>query len=154
MKIALGADHGGYEAKEKLKKFLREELSHDVTDIGTYSTDRCDYTDYALLVAQAVSSGRCDVGIMIDAVGTGSSMMCNKVPGVRAAVANEIYSARNSRWHNGANVLCLGSLVIGEGVMQEVAKVWLSTELSGERNIRRVGKITEFENRLNEFRGR
>lgn len=152
MRIAIGCDHGGYLLKEVMKKYLKDELKHEFVDFGTYSEDRCDYTDFAFLVAEAVSNKRCDFGIMIDAVGTGSSMMANKVPGVRAAVANEIYTAKNSRGHNDANVLCLGSLIIGEGVAKEIVKVWLSTSFEGERNIKRVNKIIEFERRLNECR--
>ena len=94
MKIAIGADHGGYEMKERMKKYITEELGHECVDVGTFSTKRCDYPDYAFMVAEAVSSKKCDYGIMIDAVGIGSSIMANKVPGVRAAVANEIYSAQ------------------------------------------------------------
>lgn len=154
MRIAIGSDHGGYALKEVLKKYLKDELQHEYLDMGTFSQDRCDYTDFALLVAEAVCNKRCDFGIMIDAVGTGSSIMANKVPGVRAAVANEIYTVRNSRWHNDANVLCLGSLIIGEGVAKEIVKIFLSTKFEGERNIRRVNKIIEFERRLNEFRGK
>jgi len=154
MKIAIGSDHGGYALKEVLKKYLKDELQHEYLDLGTFSEERCDYTDFALLVAEAVCNKRCDFGIIIDAAGIGSSIMANKVPGVRAAVANEIYTARNSRGHNDANVLCLGSFIIGEGVAKEIVKVWLSTKFEGERNIKRVNKIIEFERRLNEFRGK
>lgn len=154
VRIAIGSDHGGYALKELLKKFLKDELGHDYMDLGTFSDERCDYTDFSFLVAEAVANKRCDFGIMIDAAGIGSSIMANKVPGVRAAAANEIYTARNSRWHNDANVLCLGSFIIGEGVAKEIVKVWLSTKFEGERNIKRVNKIIEFERRLNECRGR
>lgn len=147
MKIAIGADHGGYEMKERMKQYITG-LGHECMDVGTFSTERCDYPDYAFMVAQAVSSHKCDAGIMIDAVGIGSSIMANKVPGVRAAVANEIYSARNSKLHNGSNVLCMGSLIIGDGVAKEIIKVWLETELSGERNIRRVNQICSIESRI------
>ncbi len=147
MRIAVGADHGGYVAKEKLKQYLKE-LGHEYVDFGTNSTERCDYTDFAYLVAASVANKRCDVGIIIDAVGTGSCMMANKVPGVRAAVCNEIYTARNSRLHNGANVLTMGSLIVGDGVMKEIVDVWLKTELSGDRNILRVGKIMDVERRM------
>ncbi len=152
MKIAIGADHGGYKEKEEIKKYLKETLGHDVTDLGTYSTERCDYTDYALLVAQSVASGKCNLGILIDGAGIGSSIMANKVPGIRAACANEITTAINSREHNGANVLCMGSGIIGSAVMKNIVKAWLEHDLNGDRNIRRVGKIVEFERRLNELR--
>lgn len=148
MKIAIGCDHGGYPLKEILKKYFKDELKYEYIDFGTHSEKRCDYTDYAFLVAHAVSSKRCDFGIMIDAVGTGSSIMANKVYGIRAAVANEIYTARNSREHNNANLLCLGSYIIGSGIAKEIVKVWLSTNFSGERNIKRVEQIIEIEKRL------
>ena len=148
MKIAIGADHGGYEMKERMKKYITEELGHECVDVGTFSTKRCDYPDYAFMVAEAVSSKKCDYGIMIDAVGIGSSIMANKVPGVRAAVANEIYSARNSKLHNGANVLCMGSLIIGDGVAKEIIKIWLETDLAGERNIKRVILRCSIESRI------
>ena len=147
MKIAIGADHGGYELKERMKKYISG-LGYECMDVGTFSTERCDYPDYTFQVAAAVSSKKCEYGIMIDAVGIGSSVMCNKVPGVRAAVANEIYSARNAKLHNGTNVLCIGSLIIGDGVAKEVIKTWLETDLSGDRNIQRVNQINEIERRI------
>lgn len=147
MKIAIGADHGGYELKERMKKYIGG-LGYECMDVGTFSIERCDYPDYAFQVAAAVSSKKCEYGIMIDAVGIGSSVMCNKVPGVRAAVANEIYSARNAKLHNGTNVLCIGSLIIGDGVAMEVIKTWLETDLSGDRNIQRVNQINEIERRI------
>ena len=153
MRIAIGADHGGYAMKEMLKGYLKE-LGHEPVDFGTHSAERCDYPDFAFLVGSAVATHSCDEGIIVDAVGIGSSIMANKIPGVRAAVANEIYSARNSKLHNGANVLCLGSLIIGEGVAKEIVKIWLETKLSGDRNISRVNMIADFEKRLNETRGR
>lgn len=148
MRIAIGADHGGYEMKERMKEYITS-LGHTCVDVGTNSTERCDYPDYAFLVAQQVSTKACDYGIMIDAVGIGSSIMCNKVPGVRAAVCNEIYTARNSKQHNGSNVLCMGSLIIGDGVAKEVIKIWLSTDLEGDRNMQRVNRINEIERRIN-----
>lgn len=147
MKIAIGADHGGYEMKERMKEYIAG-LGHEIMDVGTFSTERCDYPDYAFMTAQAVSLHKCDAGIMIDAVGTGSSIMANKVPGVRAAVANEIYSARNSKLHNGANMLCMGSLIIGDGVAKEIIKIWLNTELEGDRNKQRVQRICDIEARI------
>lgn len=147
MKIAIGADHGGYELKQKLIPYLQE-MGHEIVDYGTNSTTRCDYPDYAFMVAQAVSLRKCEYGIMIDTVGIGSSIMCNKVPGVRAAVCNEIYTARNSKQHNGSNVLCIGSQIIGELLAKEIVKVWLNTNLEGERNIKRVNMIMDIENRI------
>lgn len=148
MKIAIGSDHGGFELKEKIKKYLSEELHVQYEDFGTYNTNRCDYPDYAFLVAREVSMNRCDFGIMIDGAGIGSAMMANKVPHVLAACANEIYTARNSRHHNGANVLTMGSLVIGEGVAKEIVKTFLTTKFEGDRNLQRVKSILDIEERL------
>ncbi len=148
MKIALGSDHGGYELKEKIKKYISEELNLQYEDFGTFNNSRCDYPDYAFLVSRAVSTKKCDFGIMIDGAGIGSAMMANKVPGVLAACANEIYTARNSRQHNGANVLTLGSMVIGEGVAKEVVKVFLNTKFEGDRNLQRIKSILDIEKRI------
>ena len=149
MKIAIGCDHGGYELKEVIKKYLSDDLNIMYEDFGTYNKNRCDYPDYAYLVSHAVSSKKCDFGIMIDGAGIGSAMMANKVPGVLAACANEIYTAENSRHHNGANVLTLGSMVIGPGVAKEIVKTFLTTKFEGERNMERIKSILEIEKRLN-----
>ncbi len=148
MNIAIGCDHGGFELKEKIKKYLSEELNMQYKDFGTFNNNRCDYPDYAFLVAQAVSTNQCDFGIMIDGAGIGSAMMANKVPRVLAACANEIYTARNSRHHNGANVLTLGSMVVGEGVAKEIVKTFLTTKFEGERNLVRIKSILDIEERL------
>lgn len=148
MKIAIGSDHGGYELKEKIKKYLTEELKHQVEDFGTFNTNRCDYPDYAFLVSRSVSTKKSDFGIMVDGAGIGSAMMANKLPGVLAACANEIYTARNSRHHNNANVLTLGSFVIGEGVAKEIVKIFLETKFEGDRNIQRIKSIQDIEKRL------
>ncbi len=153
MKIAIGCDHGGYELKEKIKKFLSEELNVQYEDFGTFNKNRCDYPDYAFLVASAVSANKCDFGIMIDGAGIGSAMMANKVPKVLAACANEIYTARNARHHNGANVLTLGSMVIGEGVANEIVKTFLTTKFEGDRNMQRIKSILEVEEQLLNNRG-
>ena len=147
MKVVIASDHGGYELKEILLKYVRE-LGHESLDYGTYSTERCDYTDFAFIAAEAVSNRVCDLAIIIDGAGVGSSIMANKLPGVRAAVANEIFTAENSRGHNDANVLCLGSFVIGVGVAKEIVKIWLKTLFSGDRNIRRVNKLVALENKV------
>ncbi len=148
MKIAVGCDHGGFELKEKIIKFIQEELNMQIEDFGTFNKVRCDYPDYAFLVAHAVATKKCDFGIMIDGAGIGSAMMANKVPGVLAACANEIYTAHNSREHNGANVLTLGSMVIGDGVAKEIVKTFLTTKFEGERNLLRIKRILEIEKRL------
>jgi len=148
MKVAIGSDHGGYELKEKIKKYLSEELHVQYEDFGTYNTNRCDYPDYAFLVAREVSTNKCDFGIMVDGAGIGSAMMANKIPKVLAACANEVYTAHNSRAHNGANVLTLGSFVIGEGVAREIVKTFLTTKFEGDRNMQRVKSILDIEERL------
>lgn len=139
-RIAIGADHGGFEMKEALKGVLRD-LGCDFQDFGTTSTVAVDYPDFAQAVAQAVSRNVCDLGIMIDGAGIGSCMVANKVRGIRAAMCYDEASARNSREHNGANVLTLGGKTISNDKMREIVRVWLSTELTEERHRRRVAKI-------------
>src|SRR5437667_20451 len=138
--IAIGADHRGYEMKDAIKGLLAE-LGYTCQDFGTNSTETVDYPDIAHAVALAVSRKACDLGIMIDGAGIGSCMVANKVPGVRAAMCYDATSARNSREHNGANVLTLGSTVISDKEMREIVPVWLSTELTEERHRRRIAKI-------------
>ena len=143
-KIALGADHGGFEMKEALKLVLAD-LGHDYQDFGTHSSEAVDYPDYAHTVARAVSRGTCGLGIMIDGAGIGSCMVANKVPGVRAAMCYDEASARNSREHNGANVLTLGGKMISNDKMREIVRAWLSTDLTEDRHRRRVSKIDAVE---------
>ncbi|HEX8845795.1 MAG TPA: ribose 5-phosphate isomerase B [Pyrinomonadaceae bacterium] len=142
--IAIGADHGGYKMKEELKNFLTE-LGHKVHDFGTNSEDAVDYPDFAHAVARAVADSRADVGIVIDGAGVGSAMTANKVPGVRAAACYTVAVAKNSREHNGANVLTLGSKTVTSAEMKEIVQAWLTTELSEERHRKRVAKITAVE---------
>ncbi len=142
--IAVGADHGGYPMKEELKTFLAE-LGHRVRDFGTNSESAVDYPDFAHAVARAVADGSVDVGIMIDGAGVGSAMTANKVPGVRAAACYSVEVARNSREHNDANVLTLGSKTISLDQMREIVRAWLSTEITEDRHRKRVGKIEAIE---------
>src|SRR5437588_2945273 len=142
--VAVGADHGGYQMKEELKKVLAE-LGHRVHDFGTNSESAVDYPDFAHAVARAVADGTADVGIVIDGAGVGSAMTANKVPGVRAAACYSVEVARNSREHNGANVLTLGSKTISNDQMREIVRAWLSTDLTEERHRKRVGKIDAIE---------
>jgi ribose 5-phosphate isomerase B len=139
-KIAIGADHGGFEMKEALKKVLKE-LGCEYQDFGTNSTAPVDYPDFAQAVALAVARKTCDLGIMIDGAGIGSCMVANKIAGVRAAMCYDEASARNSREHNGANVLTLGGKTISHEMMREIVRVWLSTDLTEDRHRRRVAKI-------------
>jgi ribose 5-phosphate isomerase B len=144
LKIALGADHGGFEAKEALKGTIVD-LGHDFQDFGTYSLEAVDYPDFAHLVAIAVARGSCDLGIIVDGAGIGSCMVANKVPGVRAALCYDEDSARNSREHNGANVLTLGGKMVPIDRLHDIVKVWLATDLTEDRHRRRVAKIDAIE---------
>lgn len=142
--IAVGADHGGFKMKEELKGLLTE-LGHRVHDFGTNSEDAVDYPDFAHAVARSVAERSSDLGIVIDGAGVGSAMTANKVPGVRAAACYSVAVARNSREHNGANVLTLGSKTITSAEMREIVETWLGTELTEDRHRRRVAKIDAVE---------
>jgi ribose 5-phosphate isomerase B len=142
--IAIGADHGGFPMKEKLKEFLAG-FGVQINDFGTNSTDAVDYPDYAHAVARAVSEARAEVGIIIDGAGIGSAITANKVPGVRAAACYNAALARNSREHNGANVLTLGSGQNSFEEVKEIVTAFLTTDLTEERHRRRVGKIDSVE---------
>ena len=141
-RIALGADHGGFDLKAVLAAHLRK-AGHQVDDVGTSSRSAVDYPVFARAVADAVAQGRADVGIMIDGAGIGSCMVANKVAGVRAALAYDLSSARNSREHNDANVLTLGAGLIGAGLAQQIIDVWLSTECTEPRHLNRVAMFGE-----------
>ena len=138
--IAVGADHGGFKMKEELKALLGQ-LGHKVQDFGTDSEAAVDYPDFAHAVARAVADGSSDLGIIIDGAGVGSAMTANKVPGVRAAACYSVAVARNSREHNDANVLTLGSKTISSAEMREIVTAWLNTEITEDRHRKRVAKI-------------
>jgi ribose 5-phosphate isomerase B len=142
--VAVGADHGGFKMKEELKGLLAE-LGHQIRDYGTNSEDPVDYPDIAHSVAVAVADGHADVGIIIDGAGVGSAMAANKVPGARAAACYTVAVAVNSREHNDANVLTLGSKTIKSSEMRDIVKAWLGTEISEDRHRKRVAKITAIE---------
>ncbi len=142
LRIALGADHGGFELKAALAAHLRQ-AGHQVDDVGTSSREAVDYPVYARAVAEAVSRGSADVGIMIDGAGIGSSMVANKVPGVRAALAYDLSSARNSREHNDANMLTLGAGLIGPGLAKQIVDLWLATECTEPRHLKRVAMFAD-----------
>jgi ribose 5-phosphate isomerase B len=145
-KIAIGADHGGYELKEQLKKMLTAD--YQVIDCGTHSQESVDYPDFAYAVARLVADGRATWGIIIDGAGIGSCMAANKVPGVRAAMCYDQATAVNSREHNNANVLTLGAGLIGPNLAQQIVSTWLATEFGGGRHARRVNKIDEIGKRF------
>ena len=146
--IAIAADHGGYEMKEQLKSFL-EQLGIQVRDFGTNSKDAVDYPDFAHAAARAVANRHVDVAIIVDGAGIGSAMAANKVSGVRAAACYSPELARNSREHNGANVLTLGSGQSNFADVQEIVRAFVTTEISEERHKRRVAKIDAIEREYN-----
>ncbi|MFZ5753239.1 MAG: ribose 5-phosphate isomerase B [Bacillota bacterium] len=129
-----------------MKKALLEK-KYEIKDFGTHSTDSCDYPDIALPLAQAVAAGEFDKGILICGTGIGISIAANKVPGIRAALCHDTFSARASREHNDANILALGERVIGKGLALEIVDVWLASEFSGGRHQKRVDKIAAIEKR-------
>jgi deoxyribose-phosphate aldolase len=140
--IVIGADHGGFELKAGLAGYLRD-AGFQVEDVGTSSREAVDYPVFARAVAEAVAQGRADVGIMIDGAGIGSCMVANKVPGVRAALAYDVSSARNSREHNNANVLTLGAGLIGAGLARQIVETWLATECTEQRHLNRVAMFAD-----------
>lgn len=144
LRVALGCDHGGYEAKELLKTHLGN-LGYRVTDVGTHSKESVDYPDFALQVARKVAGGQCERGIMIDGAGIGSAIVCNKVHGIRAALCYDLKTAVNSREHNNANVLTLGGPLHTADELCELVKVWLETRFAGGRHWARINKMMAVE---------
>lgn len=144
MKIALGSDHAGVEAKDRLVQMLQG-LGHDVDDLGTNGPDSVDYPDYALLVARKVSAGEVERGILVCGTGIGMAITANKVPGVRAAKVNDPFEAKMCRAHNDANVLCLGARVVDPTVMDEMVRVYVDEAFEGGRHATRVGKMNDAE---------
>jgi ribose 5-phosphate isomerase B len=140
--VAIGADHGGYELKEKLKPIIVA-AGYLIIDCGTDSASSVDYPDFAYAVARLVADNRAWRGIMIDGAGIGSCMAANKVPGIRAAMCYDQATAVNSREHNDANVLTLGAGLIGPALAGQIVKTWLATEFGGDRHARRVRKIDD-----------
>ncbi|MBN2605637.1 MAG: ribose 5-phosphate isomerase B [Bacilli bacterium] len=144
MKIAIGADHGGFEHKEAIKKHLTER-GFECKDFGTFSSEGTDYNDYAILVAKSVSSHEFDRGILICGTGVGMSIMANKVRGIRAALVHDLFTAEATRLHNDSNVLTMGARVIDIELAIKIADVWVDTEFSNEeRHIRRISKIDHY----------
>lgn len=144
--IALACDHGGFALKETVKQYL-DEKGLTYKDFGTYSTDSCDYPDYAAPAAHSVANGECDRGIVICTTGIGVSITANKVKGIRCALCGDVLSAEMTRRHNDTNVLAIGAGVTGQNLALKIIEVWLNTEFEGGRHQRRVDKITEVENR-------
>ncbi len=143
-KIAVGADHAGFELKEKLKKHLTEQ-GHAIYDCGTSSTESVDYPAIAYQVAQLIGSSEYELGIIVDGAGIGSAIAANKVPGVRAALCYDVTTARNSREHNNANILTLGAGLIGFELAKQIVDVWLNSECTVDRHLRRANMIGDIE---------
>jgi ribose 5-phosphate isomerase B len=144
VKVALGSDHGGYRLKEEVKKLLGSKNIEHV-DFGTCSTESVDYPDYALAVAESVAAGECALGVICCGTGLGVAIVANKVPGIRAAVCNDTYSARMTREHNDANVLTLGERVVGIGLALDIVQTFLDTPFAGGRHATRIEKIRQIE---------
>ena len=144
MRIAIGSDHAGFAMKQMIVGLLSE-LGHSCEDFGCFNSNSVDYPDIARPVAEAVSKKNFDRGILVCSTGIGMSIVANKVPGIRAAVCHDTFSARRAREHNDANVLCLGEWVIGQGLMREIVTTYLSADFAGGRHARRVEKIHAME---------
>lgn len=144
MKLVIGSDHGGFEMKERVKKYLLAQ-GHSVTDFGCYSADAVDYPDIALLVGEAVQRREYDRGVLLDGTGGGVTLAVNKVPGVRAVCAYNELTGRFASEHDDANVLCLGGKTVGELVLIETVKAWVDTPFGGGRHARRLAKIADIE---------
>jgi ribose 5-phosphate isomerase B len=138
--LAIASDHAGFSLKEQLKRLL-EAMAVSFEDLGTHAEARCDYPDYAHAVARGIAEGRYRLGVLVCGSGIGMSMAANRHPGVRAALCTEGYAARMSREHNDANVLCMGSRIVGPGVAEEILRAFLEARFEGGRHGSRVAKI-------------
>jgi ribose 5-phosphate isomerase B len=144
VRIAIGADHAGFALKEHLKETL-EALGHDVDDHGTGSDAPVDYPPICFAVARAVAEGRADRGVVLGGSGQGEQIAANKVPGIRAALCNDLFTARLSRQHNDANILSMGGRIVACGLADEILKLWLFTPFEGGRHQRRIDQIANAE---------
>lgn len=144
MKISVGSDHRGYDAKERIRAFVQG-MGHEVVDHGTASRNSCDYPTHAFAVAADVAEKRANYGILFCGSGIGMSIVANKVAGIRAALCHDELTAQLSRRHNDANVLCLPADLVGDALMQSMVRVWLTTEFEGGRHKRRVELIETYE---------
>jgi len=144
MKIALGSDHGGLSLKKQI--ILHLENNHmEIKDFGTYTEDSCDYPDYALKVAEEVVAANFEIGILICGTGIGIGIAANKVPGIRAALCHDTFSAHSAIEHNNANILTLGARVIGAGLALDIVDAFINAKFQGQRHQKRIDKITEIE---------
>lgn len=146
MRVAIGADHAGFELKEHLVAALAK-AGHDVDDLGTTSAEPVDYPPICAEVGRAVAEGHAERGIVLGGSGQGEQMAANKVPGVRAALCNDLYTARMSRLHNDANVLAIGGRIVAPAMAEEILELWLETPFEGGRHERRVQQIADLEKR-------
>ena len=144
MLVAIGADHAGFLLKEHLKQTLKR-LGHRVDDHGTDNEDPVDYPPICVAVGRAVADGRADRGIVLGGSGQGEQMAANKVPGIRAALCNDLFTARLSREHNDANVLSIGGRIVAFGLADEILELWLKTPFAGGRHQRRIDQIADAE---------
>lgn len=143
-RIAIGSDHAGFDLKQHLVQFLRSQ-GHQVDDLGTHSTESCDYPPICAAVGRAVRDGNADLGIVMGGSGQGEQLAANKVHGVRAALCNDLYTARMARSHNDANVLSIGGRVVGIGLAEEIVTTFLTTDFEGGRHARRVEQLMQIE---------
>ena len=144
MKLALGFDHAGVKLKSALIEFLNAN-GYEYKDFGTYTEESCNYAEYGAAVAEAVASGEYDKGILICGTGIGMSIVANKVPGIRCAHCQDVFSAKATRQHNDSNVLAFGERVVAKELALEIVKTFLETEFEGGRHVARIAKITEIE---------
>lgn len=144
MKLAIGSDHAGFELKEYIKRVFAAK-GYTLIDAGTNTNNSVDYSDFGLKVANLVSGGEVDKGILICGTGVGMSIVANKVKGIRASLAFDLYTAMQSRKHLNANILVLGGRVTGQGLAEEIVDVWLNTPFEGGRHEKRIEKIMQYE---------
>jgi ribose 5-phosphate isomerase B len=146
VRIAIGSDHAGYLLKEHLKQTMAQ-LGHEVEDLGTHDEEAVDYPPICFAVGRAVVEGRADRGVVLGGSGQGEQIAANKVPGVRAALCNDLFTARLSREHNNANVLSMGGRIVAFGLADAILELWLATDYAGGRHQRRLDQIAEQEKR-------
>jgi ribose 5-phosphate isomerase B len=144
VRIAIGSDHAGFPLKEDVKQHLKE-LGHEAMDLGTDSEEPTDYPPICAEVGRAVRGGKADLGILLGGSGQGEQIAANKVRGVRAALCNDLYTARMSRAHNDANVLAIGARIVAPALAREIVKVWLETQFEGGRHVSRLRQIADIE---------
>jgi ribose 5-phosphate isomerase B len=145
-RISIASDHGGYRLKNVLVKYLREELAYEIVDdLGPFDSGSVNYPEYALLVARSIAMGHYDIGIMLDGVGIGSTMLANKVDGVRCAMCYDDFTTNNAREHNHANMLCIGGQTIGDTLAKAIVKKFLNTIPAPGRHADRVQMIMDVE---------